>query len=216
MMRYSGSVSTISTEVRAPVAGIPEGASARIVAVSFGRFKVRMRDGLLAASVGEASLRVENGVVRLSARRPPRWSAVAGPLVPLGFAAAAALFVLGPSPLPALFVAIGTAAAVAALAILQGSLATREEATVSAADTFVVAVKRPLGLGRLEKLVVRIERLLPGPLADLVGWRVVVVEAPFGADRLAIRQRVLVLRRVATAEALVRSLKAAQYARFGA
>jgi hypothetical protein len=45
---------------------------------------------------------------------------------------------------------------------------------------------------------------------------VVVVEAPFGADRLAIRQRVFVPRRVVTAEALVRSLKTAQYARFGA
>ena len=161
-MRYSGGVSTISTEVRAPVAGIPEGASARIVAISFGRFKVRMRDGRLAASVGEASLRVENGVIRLSARRPPRWSAVAGPLVPLGFAAAAALFVLGPSPLPALSVAIGTAAAMAAVAILQGSLATREETTVSAADTFVVAVKRPLRLSRFEKLRTRWKDQHPG------------------------------------------------------
>jgi hypothetical protein len=215
-MRYSGGVSTISTEVRAPVVGIPEGASARIVAISFGRFKVRIRDGRHAASVGEASLRIENGVIRLSARRPPRWSAVAGPLVPLGFAAAAALLVLGPSPLPALFVAVGTVTARAALAILQGRLAAREETTVSAADTFVVAVKRPLGLGRFEKLLGRAERLLPRPLADLVGRRVVVVEAPFGADRLAIRQRVFVPRRVVTAEALVRSLKTAQYARFGA
>jgi hypothetical protein len=216
-MGYSGGVSTISTEVRASLAvGIPEGASARIVALPFARFKLRVREGLLAASVGEASVRVENGVVRLSARRPPRWSAVVAPLVPLGFAAAAALFVLGPSPLPALFLARGTAAAMAALAILQGSLATREETTVSAADAFVVAVKRPLGLGRFEKLLGRAERLLPRPLADLVGRRVVVVEAPFGADRLAIRQRVFVPRRVVTAEALVRSLKTAQYARFGA
>jgi hypothetical protein len=55
-MGYSGGVSTVSTEVRAPVVSIPEGASARIVALPFGRFKVRMRDGLLATSLRDASV----------------------------------------------------------------------------------------------------------------------------------------------------------------
>jgi len=212
-MGYSGGVSTISTEVRAPLAvSIPEGASVRIVALPFARFKLRVREGLLAASVGEASVRVENGVVRLSARRPPRWSAVVAPIAPLGFAVAAALLVVGPFAL-ALVAAAATLAAMTVIVILRGSLATREEATVSAADTFVLAVKRPLGLDRMERLLGRAEWLLPRRLGDLVGRRVVVVEAPFGADRLAIRRRALVARRVVTAEALVKSLKAAQHPR---
>ncbi|MGZ4199750.1 MAG: hypothetical protein ACXVP1_06140 [Thermoleophilia bacterium] len=209
-------MSTISTEVRSPVVGLPDEASARIVALPCGRFRLRARDGLLATSVGQSSLRVENGVVRLSSRRPPRWSAVAAPFVPLGFAAAAALFVLGPSPLTALLVAWATAVVMAVIAILRGVLASREEATVNAADTFVVAVKRPLGLDSIEGLLAKVEWLLPRPLADLVGRRVVVVEAPFGADRLAIRRRLLVPRRVATAQALVRALKTARVPRNGA
>jgi hypothetical protein len=215
MMGYSGGVSTISTEVRAPVVGIPEGASARVVALPFGRFKLRVRDGLLAASVGDASVRVENGTVRLNTRRAPRWTAAVGLVGPLGFTVAAALIVLGPSPLPAYLAAGAAAAAMIVISILRGSLARREESTVSAADTFVVAVKRPLGLDRIERLLGKTEWLLPRPLADLVGRRVVVVEAPFGADRLAIQRRFLIPRRVGTAMALVRALKAARLPRAG-
>ena len=82
-----------------------------------------------------------------------------------------------------------------------------------AADTYVVAVRRPLGLDRIAWLLGTVEWLLPRPLADLVGRRVVVVEASFGPDRLAIQRRAFVARRVVTAEALVRSLKAARLPR---
>ncbi len=212
-MRYSGDVSTISTEVRAPVAvGTLEGASARIVALPFGRFKLRVRDGLLAASVGEAWVRVEGAVVRLSARRPPRWSTVVGLFVPLGFAAAAVLLLLG-TPRLALLASGVTLASMAVVETLQRSLAMREEAAVYAADTYVVDVRRPLGLDRIAWLLGTVEWLLPRPLADLIGRRVVVVEASFGPDRLSIQRRAFVARRVVTAEELVRSLRAARLPR---
>jgi acyl dehydratase len=212
-MRYSDGVRTISTEVATPVpAGVPVGASARIVALPFGRFKVRVRDGLLAASVGAAWLRVEGAVVRLSTRRPPRWSTVLGLTLPLGFVVAAALLLLG-TPWLAPVAAGATLAAIVAITILRRLLAESEETVVYAADAYVVAIKRPLGLDRIAWLLRKVEPQLPHTLSDLIGRRVVVVEASFGRDRLSIQRRALVARRVATAEALVRSLRTARQPR---
>ena len=212
-MRYSGGVSTISTEVDASVVvGIPEGASARIVALPFGRFKVRVRDGLLAASVGAAWVKVEGAVVRLNAKRPPRWSAMLAASLPLGFIVAAALLLLG-IPWLALMAAGATLTAIVAITLLRRLLAEREEATVYAADMYVVAVRRPLGLEGITWLLGKVEPLSPHALTDLIGRRVVVVEASFGPDRLSIQRRALVAHSVATAEALVRSLRTARQPR---
>lgn len=212
-MGYSGNVSTLPTEARVPVlTRIPQGASARVVALPFGRFKLRVREGRLASSVGEALVQIEGRVLHLNARRPPRWSVVTGQVAPLGFVASAVLLVVGALSL-GLAAAATTATIMALVAILRSLLAVHEETTVRAADAFVVAVKRPLGLERIDWLMKKLEKLLPRPLADLVGPRVVEVEASFGADRLAIQRRALVARRVVTAQSLVQALRAARHAR---
>jgi hypothetical protein len=204
-------VSTLATEAVTPLpVCVPEGASAHVAALPFGRFKVRVRDGLAAVSVGRASLQIEGDVVRLRARRPPRAAAVAHRVAPLGFVPVVLLFAAG-LPSAAFLMACSTVVAVGVAGILEALLARAEETTVRAADTVVVAVRRPLGLNviGLSAVAQVLERMLPRTLADLVGPRIVVLEAPFDADRLAIRRRAVVTRQVAASQSLVCSLRLA-------
>jgi hypothetical protein len=206
-------VSALSREAGASIATlVPEGASARIVALPFGRFRLRVREGRLAVSVGKADVRIEAGQLHVRALRPPGWAVALGCAAPLGLVPAAILLVVGPL-YPGLVAAALAAIVITALALVRSLLAVPEETTVHAADAFVVGVRRPLGLGRLDRPFSRLERFLPRPLSDLVGRRVVEVEASFGSDRLAIRRRALAATRVATAQSFVQTLNAARHTR---
>ncbi len=206
-------VSAISTEAGASIAGlVPAGASARVVALPFGRFKFRVREGWSAVSMGRVDVRIEAGLLHMNGHRAPRWGVALGRVAPLGLAAACALLLVG-RPFYGLAVASGTVVVMAALALLRSLLAVHEETTVHAADAFVVGVRRPLGLRRLDGPLSKLDGVLPRPLSDLVGRRVVEVEASFGSDRLAIQRRALSASRVASAESFVQTLKAARHAR---